>query len=182
MSNNNSNSSKRPKKFMTTPPPGAVSPVGLRFSSNSNYNNVSTVPGNGNSNRGELNALSEYSGERSEEEFEIPPTEAPPGTPFTENNGNYNGNNENYNGNNNSNNSNQRNKNTKLPAYITQNRTSNNNQLPRITANNLEAYPTLGGRIFSRNTNPKKPGKRNNGKTRKNRKARKVKNTRKNRK
>jgi hypothetical protein len=171
MSNNNSNNGKGPKNFTTTPPPGAVSPVGLRFSSNSNYENLSTVRGNG-SNNG-LSQLSEFN---REEEFELPETEVPPRTPngvlnnlsvwsnngtattlrmnnTTKNNGNS------------------------LPAYLTQNRTSNNNQFPRITAKNMKEYPTLGGNIFSNNKTPKKPGK-----SRKNRKNRKNRSTRKNRK
>lgn len=62
MSNNGkSNKNNGPKKFTTTPPAGAVSPVGLRFSSNSNYeNNLSSIGGNGNSERGNLNALSNF--------------------------------------------------------------------------------------------------------------------------
>lgn len=198
MSNSNSNNGKGPKKFTTTPPAGAVSPVGLRFSSNSNYeNNLSTVPGNGNSNGGELNALSEYNGQGSEEEFGgYGPTAAPPGTPagvlnnlsvwsnnnstattWSNNGSSNNGNSKS--GNSKSGNSNNKNSNNGIPAYMTTNRTSRNNQLPRITARNMGEYPPLGGRIFSNSKTPKKPGKRNNGK---NRKSRKVKNTRKNRK
>ena len=188
-SNNGSRGSKGPKKFTTTPPAGAVSPVGLRFSSNSNYgnNNLSTVPGNGNSNGGELNALSEYNGQGSEEEFGgYGPTAAPPGTPAGVLNNlsvwsNNNGTATTWSNNGSSNNgsSNNGSSNNGIPAYMTTNRISRNNQLPRLTAKNMGEYPPLGGRIFSNSKTPKKPGKRNNGK---NRKSRKVKNTRKNRK
>jgi len=164
---NNSNSNRAPKKFTTTPPPGAVSPVGLRFSSNSDYENISTVRGNS-SNNG-LSQLSEFN---RDEEFELPESE-----------GSSNGvlNNLSVWSNNNS----KSNNSTGLPEYFTTNRTSNNNQFPRITAKNMKEYPELGGNIFSNKKTSNKPGKRNNGKSRKSGKsgkARKSKNTRKTKK
>ena len=137
-------------------------------SNRSNDENLSTVRGNG-SNNG-LSQLSEFN---REEEFELPETE---GTP----NGVLN----NLSVWSNNSNKNKRNTNNRngLPAYIITNRTSNNNQFPRITTKNMKEYPELGGNMFSNNKTSKKPGKRNNGKSKKTRKSRKVKNTRKNRK
>jgi hypothetical protein len=181
-SNSNSNNSKAPKKFTTTPPAGAASPVGLRFSHNSNYSNASSLEGFGGENistvrgNGSNNGLNELSEFNRNEEF------PPPGTPTgVLNNLSVWTNNKTATtwSNNKTATTSSNNSNNTLPAYLTKNRTSRNNQLPRITAKNMEEYPKLGGRIFSNSKTPKKPGKRNNGK---NRKSRKTRRTRKNRK
>jgi len=190
MSNSNSNRTP-PKRFTNRVPLGVESPRALHFSSSNG--NLSSIGGNGNSNRGNLNALSEYSGERSEEEFGgYAPRAAPPSTPVSRilnglNNGESNNgmtnNGESNNGNNNNN------------GYEANNEYSNNNNNnnsgpPLVAFEGVKApYPVLGGPIFSNPANPKKPEKRNNGKTggkarksNKSRKTRKSRRTRKNRK
>lgn len=170
-SNSNSNSKgSKPKEFTSIPPAGAVSPVGLRFSSNSNYENQSTIPFVGSNNGNGSTRLTDSTVPLS--------NNGVPNSPF--NRGEEFGNANSHMGNGNSNNGNS---NKGIAAYMTTNRISGYNQVPRATATNMAEYPTLGGRIFSNSKTPKKPGKRNNGKTgrrmRKNTKSRK---TRKNRK
>ena len=197
MSNSNSNRTP-PKRFTNRVPLGVESPRALHFSSSND--NLSSIGGNGNSNRGNLNALSEYSGERSEEEFGgYAPRAAPPSTPVSRilnglNNGeSNNGNNNGYEANNeysNNNNNNNNNNNTNNNNNNKNNNHNNNSGPPLVAFEGVKVpYPVLGGPIFVNLANPKKPGKRNNGKTggkarksKKSKKSRKTRRTRKNRK